>query len=85
MLTTSQAALLQIVAFVPCLLYVSFEGSGTHSIVVLTFISLLPEGLTAWAERASKYEIAPALRPVLRRGVARQPVAARQGIIGGSL
>jgi uncharacterized membrane protein len=85
-LTTAQAALLQIVAFVPCLLYVSFEASGTHSIVVLTFISLLPEGLTAWRERASEYEVSPAAQSVLRRPMVRQPVgAARQGFLGGSL
>ena len=85
LLTTSQAALLQIVAFVPCLLYVSFEASGTHSIVVLTFISLLPEGLTAWRERASEYEVMPAMRSALRRPTARQPIAtARHGILGGS-
>ena len=85
LLTTSQAALLQIVAFVPCLLYVSFEASGTHSIVVLSFISLLPEGLTAWRERASEYEVMPAMRSALRRPTARQPIAtARHGILGGS-
>jgi O-antigen ligase len=82
LLTASQAALLQIVAFVPCLLYVSFEASGTHSIVVLTFISLLPEGLTAWRERSNE-EPAPAMRTVPRRQ-ARQAVVARQGILGGS-
>jgi hypothetical protein len=84
-LQTSQAALLQIIAFVPCLLYISFEGSGTHSIVVLTFISLLPEGLMAWRERWSEHEAAPAVRPVLRRPMPQSPVgAARHGILGGS-
>src|SRR5262245_57336468 len=57
-LTTSQSALFQIIAFVPCLVYISFEGSGTHSIVVLTFISLLPEGLAAWRERWIEYDVA---------------------------
>jgi O-antigen ligase len=83
-LTTSQAALLQIVAFVPCLLYVSFEASGTHSIVVLTFISLLPEGLTAWRARASEYAVTPDTRSALRRPMRQPVVAARPGILGGS-
>ena len=84
LLTTSQAALLQIVTFVPCLLYITFEASGTHSMVVLTFLSLLPEGLTAWRSRGVPHVLAPAMRPAVRPPLARPAaIAARQGALGG--
>ena len=38
-----QAKILPTMSFLPCLFYVAFEASGTHSFVVLIFISLLPE------------------------------------------
>lgn len=47
-LTRAQAALLQLVAFVPSLMYVGFEASGTHSLVVLVFISLYADLLAVW-------------------------------------
>ena len=44
----AQAALLQLATFVPCLIYVGFEASGTHSLIVLAFISLYADLLDAW-------------------------------------
>ena len=84
-LRTSQAALLQIAAFVPCLLYVSFEASGTHSIVVLIFISLLPEGLTAWYAHASHRAPVVAVRPAVYQPRLRpQPITVRRMNLGRS-
>jgi hypothetical protein len=47
-LSRSQMALLQLAAFVPCLVYVSFEASGTHSLVVLFFISIYADMAAVW-------------------------------------
>jgi hypothetical protein len=87
-LSPGQAALLQIATFVPCLLYVSFEASGTHSLVVLTFISLLPEGIAAWSvqvrervsERPARALVRQPLRPQLLRPELLRPPLRRAGV-----
>jgi len=61
-LTTSQVALLQLVTFVPSLMYVAFEASGTHSLVVLVFISLYADLLFAWFAPVVRLE--PAALPM---------------------
>lgn len=64
-LSTSQASLLQLATFVPCLVYVGFEASGTHSLVVLLFVSLYPDFLAAWLPplaRASRVSLRPGPR-----------------------
>ena len=48
LLTPAQASLLQLIAFVPGLIYVAFEASGTHSLVVLIVLSLYADLLNAW-------------------------------------
>lgn len=65
-LTRSQSALLQLATFVPCLVYVAFEASGTHSLVVLLFISIYADMLAAWlapAPRAYQLPLRPGPRP----------------------
>jgi hypothetical protein len=72
-LSAAQAALLLLATFVPCVLYAGFEGSGTHSLIVLVTVSLQADMLGAWlgpAPRATPL----ALRPGPRRpGPSRQP------------
>ena len=64
-LSSAQTALLQLATFLPCLIYVGFEASGTHSLIVLAFVSLYADLLDAW--------LAPAAR------TARLPLRARPG------
>jgi hypothetical protein len=85
LLVPSQASLLQIATFAPCLLYVSFEGSGTHSLIVLAFISLLPDGLRAWLAPAREVTPLPAMRPPPRPYTPRGPTPANwRGSLGTS-
>jgi hypothetical protein len=77
LLNASQASLLQIITAVPCLLYISFEGSGTHSLVVLAFASLLPDGLRAWLEPIPRRVVLPTLRSNTQPPVPRSPTPAR--------
>ncbi|MDO8288403.1 MAG: O-antigen ligase family protein [Parvibaculum sp.] len=44
-ITEDQIKILPVIPFLPCFFYTAFEASGTHSFVVLIFISLLPEAL----------------------------------------
>jgi hypothetical protein len=65
-LSPEQAALIQLTVFTPCLAYAGFEGSGTHSLVVLVTVSLFPDLLGAWlapAARASRLPMRPRPRP----------------------
>jgi len=58
-LSTAQASLLQLLTFVPCLVYVGFEASGTHSLIVLAFISFYADLLGAWLAPAPRTERLP--------------------------
>jgi hypothetical protein len=69
-LSTSQAALFQLAVFVPCLLYVGFEASGTHSLVVLLAASLYADAVGIWLDPAPR---ALMVRPPLRPGPRRSP------------
>ena len=63
-LTPAQAGLLQLIVFVPGLMYVAFEASGTHSLVVLAFVSLYADLLTAWLRPGwHRVEVELRLRP----------------------
>lgn len=80
LLVPSQAALLQIVTFAPCLLYVAFEGSGTHSLLVLTFVSLLPEGLRAWLAPAPAVPAQPVAFAAPPLAIGPPPAEWRRGL-----
>ena len=82
LLTASQAALLQIVIFVPCLLYISFEASGTHSLIVLALVSLLPDGIHAWLKPAPLRRPLPAMRTAPPLPAPRLPAARLRRTLG---
>jgi O-antigen ligase len=62
-LSTAQSALLQLATFVPCLVYVGFEASGTHSLIVLLFVSIYADMLGAWLAPAPLVSPLPVRRP----------------------
>ena len=65
-LSTAQATLLQLATFLPCVVYVGFEASGTHSLIVLAFISFHADMLGAWlapAPQSSQLPLRPGPRP----------------------
>ena len=82
LLTASQASLLQIVIFVPCLLYISFEASGTHSLIVLALVSLLPDGIHAWLKPAPLRRPLPAMRTAPPLSAPRLPAARLRRTLG---
>ncbi len=65
-LSTAQATLLQLATFLPCVVYVGFEASGTHSLIVLAFISFHADMLGAWLApvlQSSQLPLRPGPRP----------------------
>jgi hypothetical protein len=63
LITGGQATMLQLIAFVPGGMYVAFEASGTHSLIVLVILSLFADLLTGWMGADDTPFVALPLRP----------------------
>jgi hypothetical protein len=70
-LSPAQGALLPLITFVPCLIYVAFEASGTHSLIVLAFASLYPDLVRTWLAPVPEVSRLP-MRPRPEPGPARR-------------